>query len=411
MGRTPSHHRHGHPSHHRHGHPHRPRHGRGHRRRTAVATALAALLMLAGCAEGAGADESRGRAAKSRHRDGESVADFLRRTLPAGPGGTVVAARGDRLVHCGGFGAADRAAGTAASCRTVYDVMSITKQFTATAIVKLEVLGRLRVSDPISRFLGREQAVPEDKRGITIEHLLTHTSGLVEGLGDDYDPVSREELVRRALSSKPRSAPGKEFHYSNTGYSLLAAIVEEASGEAYERFLARHLFRPAGMEQTGYVLPRWPRHLVAVEYDSEGRAQGRPFDHPWAADGPYWNLRGNGGMLSTAHDMFRWHRALLGDEILPAPARDKLFAPRAAEPESENSYGYGWSLRDTPDGRLAWHDGGNDWSLGLLSRSLRDGVLVFWISNHAYREGRWNLEDQAETLTTGIADRVRAEGA
>ncbi|MFE9680842.1 serine hydrolase domain-containing protein [Streptomyces sp. NPDC006285] len=350
------------------------------------------------------------RSPKSQPRDGESVADFLRRTLPAGAGGTVMAARGEELAYCGGFGAADRAAGTPASCRTVYDVMSMTKQFTAAAIVKLEVLGLLRLSDPISRFLGHGRPVPEDKRGITIEHLLTHGSGLVEGLGDDYDPVPREELVRRALASELRSAPGKEFHYSNTGYSLLAAIVEEASGETYERFLARHLFAPAGMEQTGYVLPRWPRHLVAVEYDSKGRSQGRPFDHPWAADGPYWNLRGNGGMLSTAQDMLRWHRALLGDDILPTHARDKLFEPRLSEPGSESSYGYGWSIRDTPDGPLAWHDGGNVWSLGLVSRSLRDGVLVFWISNHAYRDGRWNLEEQAEALTVGIADRVRAEG-
>ncbi|MFF7392083.1 serine hydrolase domain-containing protein [Streptomyces scabiei] len=412
MGTTPSplSHDHKHSPDHSHGHGHGHSHGHGPRRRTAIGTAFAALLAIAGCAEKPRAERSEGRAPEARHREAESVADFLRRTLPAGPGGTVIAARGDRLVHCGGFGAADRAAGTPASCRTVYDVMSITKQFTAAAIVKLEVRGRLRVSDPISRFLGRGRVVPEDKRGITVEHLLTHTSGLVEGLGDDYDPVSREELVRGALSSRLRSAPGKEFHYSNTGYSLLAAIVEEASGETYEEFLARHLFQPAGMEQTGYVLPRWPRHLVAVEYDSRGRAQGRPFNHPWAADGPYWNLRGNGGMLSTAHDMFRWHRALLGDEILPARARDKLFEPRVPEPGSESSYGYGWSLRDTPDGRLAWHDGGNDWSLGLLSRSLRDGVLVFWISNHASRDGKWNLEDQAQALTLGIADRVRAEG-
>ncbi|MDN3028963.1 serine hydrolase domain-containing protein [Streptomyces sp. S.PB5] len=378
--------------------------------RTAIVTVLGVALMLGGCTEEPGAGALAERAPKSQIRDGESVADFLRRTLPAGLSGTVIAARGDRLAYCGGFGAANRAAGTPASCRTVYDVMSITKQFTAAAIVKLEVMGRLRVSDPVSRFLGRGQTVPEDKRGITIEHLLTHTSGLVEGLGDDYDPLSREELVRRALRSQLRSTPGKEFHYSNTGYSLLAAVVEEASGETYEQFLARHLFTPAGMTQTGYVLPRWPRHLVAVEYDNKGRSKGRPFDHPWAADGPYWNLRGNGGILSTAQDMLRWHRALLGDEILPARAREKLFEPRIPEPESENSYGYGWSIRDTPDGPLAWHDGGNDWSLALLSRSLRDDILVFWVSNHAYRDGKWNLEDQAEALTLGIAERVRAEG-
>ncbi|GAA3919439.1 serine hydrolase domain-containing protein [Streptomyces lacrimifluminis] len=378
------------------------------RRTRAAVTALAVLMMLGACVEepAAGQPATGSAAAAPKARDGESVADFLHRVLPAGAGGTVIAARGDELAYCGGFGAADRAVGTPASCRTVYDVMSITKQFTAAAILKLEVMGRLRVSDRISRFLG---PVPEDKRVITVEQLLTHTSGLVEGLGDDYDPVSRDELVRRALASKPRSAPGEDFHYSNTGYSLLAVIVEEASGEGYEPFLARHLFAPAGMDRTGYVLPRWPRHLVAVEYDSDGRSKGRPFDHPWAADGPYWNLRGNGGMLSTAEDIFRWHRALSGNELLPERARQKLFAPRVRVPGLDDSYGYGWAVRETPDGRIVWHNGGNDWSLAYLTRSLRDGVLVYWVSNHAYQDGKWNLEDQAEELTQGIADRVRVE--
>jgi len=394
------------------------------RRAGGAATALAVLAMLGGCAEEPAAGRTPGGAAAGRAappgaasakaRDGESVADFLRRTLPAGSGGTVIAARGGELAYCGGFGTADRASGTPASCRTVYDVMSITKQFTAAAILKLEVTGRLRASDPISRYLGR--AVPGDKRGITIEHLLTHTSGLVEGLGDDYEPVSRDELVRQALASKLRSAPGAEFHYSNTGYSLLAAIIEKASGEGYEPFLARHLFAPAGMHRTGYVLPKWPRQLVAVEYDSEGRSQGRPIDHPWAADGPYWHLRGNGGMLSTAGDMFRWHRALLGDEILPAQARKRLFAPHAGIPDSDeligpgpSHYGYGWVATRTPEGPLAWHNGGNDWSLGYLAHWPRDGVLVFWVSNHAYQDGKWDLQERSEKLTLGIADRVRAE--
>lgn len=367
-------------------------------RRPGAAAALT-VLMVGGCAGGP--------ATGLHARDGESVADFLHRVLPAGFSGTVLAARDDQLVYCGGFGTANRASGAPASCRTTYDVMSITKQFTAAAILKLEVMGRLRVSDRISRFLG---PLPADKRGITIEHLLTHTSGLVESLGDDYDRLSRDELVRQALASKLRSAPGEQFHYSNVGYSLLAAIIEKASGEGYEPFLARYLFKPAGMHQTGYVLPRWSPNLAAVEYDSQGRSKGRPFDHPWAADGPYWNLRGNGGMLSTAHDMFRWHRALSGDEILPPPVRNELFTPRVHIPGSRESYGYGWNITDTADGRTVWHDGGNGWSLAILARSLRDGVLVYWVTNHAYQNGKWSLEDQAETLTRGIADRIRAEG-
>ncbi|MEU7579750.1 serine hydrolase domain-containing protein [Streptomyces sp. NPDC041068] len=377
-----------------------------------TAAALAALLPLSlagGCAEErvarSPAAEASGERQGGERQGKEPIPDFLRRALPKGSSGTVIAARGEHLAYCGGFGAADRAAGTPASCGTVYDVMSITKQFTAAAILKLEVMGRLRVGDRISRFLG---PVPQDKSDITIKHLLTHTSGLVEGLGDDYDRVSREDLVRRALASKPLSAPGKRFHYSNTGYSLLAAIVEKASGEGYEPFLARHLFAPAGMKHTGYVLPHWPRKLIAVEYDDKGRGQGRPVDHPWAADGPYWNLRGNGGMLSTAHDMLRWHRALSDDTVLPDRARRALFAPQVRVPGTDEAYGYGWNVRDTADGRLAWHDGGNGWSLGLLARWPDDDTLVYWVSNHACQKGKWNLEEQAQELTLGIAERVDA---
>jgi hypothetical protein len=79
-------------------------------------------------------------------------------------------------------------------------------------------------------------------------------------------------------------------------------------------------------------------------------------------------------------------------------------------PDSDESYGYGWVVTGTGDDRVVWHDGGNGWSLAILARSPRDGVLVYWVSNHAYRDEKWNLEDRAETLTQGIADRVRAEG-
>ncbi|PRY01701.1 serine hydrolase domain-containing protein [Allonocardiopsis opalescens] len=336
----------------------------------------------------------------------ESVADFLARTLPEGPGGTVIAARGDQILYCEGFGMADREERIPASCDTAYDIMSITKQFTAAAILRLEAMGELRVTDPISTYLG---PVPDDKRDITVHHLLTHTAGLVEGLGDDYDVMSRDAMLTQALSSELRSRPGEEFHYSNVGYSMLAAIVETASGIGYERFLERHLFAPAGMTSTGYVLPEWDRGQVAVEYDAQGRSQGRPYDHPWAEDGPHWNLRGNGGMVSTARDMFRWHRALTGGTVLPESARAELFAPHAPIPELGESYAYGWVVRDTEDGRIAWHDGGNGWSLANYAMAPDDGAMAFWVSNHAHRDDAWNLEDLEPDLTLGILDRARTQ--
>jgi CubicO group peptidase (beta-lactamase class C family) len=320
------------------------------------------------------------------------VERFLDRTLPARATGTaaVVDARG-RLVHCRGF---TRATG----CDTVYDIGSITKQFTATAIVALQQMGKLRVGDRLSRWVG---PVPPDKAGITLRHLLTHTAGLPDALGDDYDVLSRDQMLAGALAAPLVAPPGARFHYSNVGYSVLAAIVERASGEPYEQFLARHLFRPAGMTQTGYVLPRWPLRRVAVEYDPRGHAHGRPFEHPWAADGPYWNLRGNGGILSTARDMARWHVALAGSEILGARAKRALFKPRV--PIGVDGYegfraAYGWAV----GAGIATHSGGNGWSYAVVARWRRDGSFVFWATNRAASAGKWDLQALARRLTLGL---------
>jgi CubicO group peptidase (beta-lactamase class C family) len=378
--------------------------GAGSAARLASALAIAALGLTA-----CGGDADEPSPASRAHPVNPSVQRFLDGTLPPGASGTLVAARDGRMLHCGGFGMADRKEGIPATCDTVYDVMSITKQFTGAAILKLEMMGRLKVSDPISRFLG---PAPQDKRDITLHQLLTHTAGFVDAVGDDYEALSRQELVDRALDSKLQSAPGAEYHYSNVGYSLLAAIVEEASGIGYEQFLARHLFAPAGMRQTGYVLPEWDADDVAVEYDSQGRPQGKPLDHPWADDGPYWNLRGNGGMLSTAQDMFRWHVALMGDEVLDRRAKDKLFEPYVLEEGGGDSYyGYGWViLPSTPFGPVAWHNGGNGWSFAMFTRLLDEGVMVFWATNR-YRDetAGWNLSRLEPRLTRGVAERVGAD--
>jgi CubicO group peptidase (beta-lactamase class C family) len=337
-----------------------------------------------------------------------SVEKFLDDTLPDETSGTVVAARAGEIAHCKGFGLAHRAAKVAAGCDTAYDIMSMTKQFTAAAILKLEMMGELRVTDPMSKFVG---PVPDDKRAITLHHLLTHTSGLTDQLGGDYEALSREEMLDGALESELRSVPGSEYSYSNLGYSILAAIVEKASGTSYERFLTSHLFEPAGMRQTGYVLPEWKPDRVAVEYDKNGEPKGRPFDHPWAEDGPYWNLRGNGGLLSTARDMFRWHAALEGDEVLSESAKDKMFESHVPEEEGGDSYyGYGWVVSPTDEGRIVWHDGGNGWSLGVMARFPDQDAMVFWVSNHAYKDGEWNLENVEQELTLGIAERVLDHG-
>jgi CubicO group peptidase (beta-lactamase class C family) len=119
--------------------------------------------------------------------------------------------------------------------------MSMTKQFTAAGILKLEMMGKLQVEDSISNFLG---PVPDEKSGITLHHLLTHTARLIDGLGGDYEALSRKGMLDAALRSELRWRPGSKYFYSNLGYSVLAAIIEKVSGMGYEELPVPSLGSP-----------------------------------------------------------------------------------------------------------------------------------------------------------------------
>ena len=258
----------------------------------------------------------------------------LRERAARGFAGVVLLEQNGTILLHRGYGLADRAAARPITVDTGFDIGSLVKPFTCAAIFKLEGAGKLHRSDTLGRFFAN---VPADKASITVEQLLAHTSGLPDFVDraskpvrystddndPDYEPVSRDEIVRRAMGAKLLFTPGQKSEYSNLGYSLLGAIVEIASGQPYERFVNAAVFRPAGMTRTGYLLPGWTRAQLAVGYKGS-RAWGTPLDHPWLADGPSWNLRANGGMLSTAEDLRRWLDALEHDKIF-TPAEKAAF--------------------------------------------------------------------------------------
>jgi CubicO group peptidase (beta-lactamase class C family) len=293
--------------------------------------------------------------------------------------GTVLVAIGGKIVLRKGYGLANRAEGWPCEPDTVYCIGSITKQFTAAAILVLEQAKKLSVDDPLSKHL---EDVPADKQSITLHHLLTHTAGFPEEIGRDYEPIEREAWLKKALATKLISAPGARYRYSNVGFSVLAALVERISGESCDEFFAKHLFEPAGMEHTGCVLPSWDTRKLAVGYRG-GETWGTPLDHEWAEDGPYWNMRGNGGVLSTATDMLRWHSALLGDAVLDAKEREKLFTPYVAEDASGlTHYAYGWVIAKAQDGsRVITHNGGNGYFFADYFRIPERDLVVFLATN------------------------------
>jgi CubicO group peptidase (beta-lactamase class C family) len=310
---------------------------------------------------------------------GTSLDRYLSALVPFGFSGSALVAKDGQIVLNKGYGLADRAHGRPYTARTVFDIASISKQFTATAILKLEEEGRLKVEDLLSKYLG---PLPGQKAKITLHMLLTHTAGLPEFLGDEYEPVSRDELVRRALDTNLIAEPGTKFHYSNAGYSLLAAVVEIASKEPYEQYLRERVWEPAGLRHTGFHIP--DRDRIAHGYTPDGD-WGTPLDHPWAPDGPYWILRGNGGVLSTTSDLYRWHLALAGDTVLPQQEREKLITPYVSEGKGvQASYGYGWGIGKSPKGgREISHVGGNLVFDSDVRRYLDEGAVIIVSSNSA----------------------------
>lgn len=223
-----------------------------------------------------------------------------------------------------GYGLANRATKMPFTPATVVQIGSDTKDFTAVAILQLQERGKLKTSDPLSKFF---PSAPADKRDITIDQLMNHTAGFPIGLGGDFDAVQRGEFIDRAMKRPLLFAPGANRQYSNTGFALLAAVIELVSGQTYDEYVRDNILRVVGMTHTGLLLPAFDTATLAHGYRN-GEDMGNMLSKPHATDGPYWNLRGNGGMLSTVGDMHAFYSALFEtDKLLTAAARTQRFDP------------------------------------------------------------------------------------
>ena len=307
---------------------------------------LAVVAVASACCAGASPDRA---FAADTHA-------YFAKLQKLGFAGVVVVDRARSPIVAEGFGLADRERNVRWSPSTISDIGSITKQFTGAAILLLQEQGKLAVTDSLPQYF---EGVPQDKRSITLHQLLTHTSGIsdLDNAGD-YDAIERDEFMRRILAQPLSSPPGTQYEYSNAGYSILGAIIEKVTGASYETFVRERLFLPQGMKETGYVLPKWDFKRVAKGYAHDG-PWGTILEKPFAADGPYWVLRANGGIHSTPPDMIRWGYALLDGKVLSAASMKSYWTPHVSE-TGDSWYGYGWSIQKLSDGSpLITHNGGN----------------------------------------------------
>jgi CubicO group peptidase (beta-lactamase class C family) len=304
------------------------------------------------------------------------VNEYMARLESFGYNGGVLVVRDGKVVLKKSYGFANRAANIRADTATVYNLGSITKQFTAAAILRLEEQGKLRTTDSIARFF---PSAPADKRNITLHQLLTHTAGFNSDYSPgDYEATTREEYVRRMFAAPLRSAPGTSYFYANAGYSMLAAIVELVTGRDYETALHELVLRPAGMMETGYKAPAWNPARIAHGYQNF-QDWGTIVDRIAPAGAPYWALRGNGGLHTKLSDIQRWDAALLDNRMLTDSSRRKFMTGYVNEgPEGFSQYAYGWAVMKTSRGtRLVTHNGGNGIYVAELLRFVDDHVTLF----------------------------------
>lgn len=309
-------------------------------------------------------------------------AAMMKHTLGEFWGGVVVGHNG-KVVYARGFGVANESLDPITP-DSLFDIGSISKQFTAAAILRLEMDGKLTTTDPVSRFFPNLTDQARDRAGIvTLHNLLTHTSGMTDARAiQRLDFPDRDEAVRLALAAAPGGPPGERFEYCNAGYIVLAAVVEVASGAPFEDYVRDRIFKPAGLSSTGFLDGINLDEKRATVRSMRARSSGRPLraplftspiGEPWA-----WGLKGAGGVITSMNDLVRWDAALRDDLVLNGAARTKLFTP------ASQSYALGWQVDTLPDGSLKVHHGGATRGFrAQLTRYIDRGIVIAVISNES----------------------------
>ena len=312
-----------------------------------------------------------------------SIHGELVRRVASGFGGAIIVETDGAVVLKSGYGWADRENRVPFTASTIAQIGSLTKQFTATAVVDLALQGRLGFSDPLSKYLS---ATPAKAAGITIDQLLTHTSGLPDSCGGDFDRSSRQDLTGRCFAGIDLTPPGR-FAYSNLGYSLLAAVVETVSGEPIEEYLTKHYFRRLRMARTGYLFSRSYNGSLARGYD-DGAPQAPISDRLRPLGQEFWNLKGNGGMQSSADDMHTWYRALSSGPIIGDAMRQGLLTPHVRRDDGV-SYGYGWFVRADGTGQVSQvsHTGSDGVFFAAFVWRPVDRTFYYLVTNSGEKAG------------------------
>ncbi len=293
-------------------------------------------------------------------------------------GATALVARKGQIIYKKAFGMANLEYNIPMQVDNVFRIGSITKQFTAVAILQLMEQGKLNLQDDITKFI---PDYPTHGHKITIENLLTHTSGIQSytGMKDFKNKSSLDlqptELIDYFKKEPMEFAPGTQFKYNNSGYFLLGYIIEKVSGKTYPQYIEENFFKPLGMTNSLYGSDSKiiKNRAGAYAKDSTGFINA----HYLSMNLPY----SGGSIQSTVEDLFKWHQAVHAGKLLKKESLDKAFTNYKLNNGKETGYGYGWFLSNVQEQPSIEHGGGIN---GFRTQSIylpKDNVFVAVFSN------------------------------
>jgi CubicO group peptidase (beta-lactamase class C family) len=338
--------------------------------RTAV---LSLLLLLAACGGGSGNGNTTPVSLPSASSSGDNsqpantaVDNYVQQQLLAQsiPGLALIVRQNDKIVYAKGYGYASLEQAIPATTEQRFQIGSISKQFTAAAVMLLVEDGKMALDDKISKYLG---AVPPEWEPITVRQVLTHTAGLPQDISNaDYDATNQhgayttDQILAVLETYKPQTPPGTTYAYSNVGYELMGIIIEKASGIFFGDLIQSRIFTPLGMS-SARVIGFGDQSGTAMGYVMQN---GHPAPLPMtsvSAGGQSWYRTGAGGIQMSASDLAKWDATVGTEKILKKSSWDQIWAPGALVQVGEGytiHYGLGWFLSDYNGHPKVYHSGG-----------------------------------------------------
>ena len=299
-------------------------------------------------------------------------AEMERRQIP---GLSLAVCRAGKLIKARGYGLANLELAVPVRPDTVFEIGSVTKQFTAALVLMLMEEGKLGLDEKISRYLGE---LPAAWSNITLRHLLTHTSGLRNYTGlpgmEASKHLTRADFIK-ALAPHPLDfPPGESWSYCNTGYNLLGFILEKVSGKSYWQLLDERIFKPLGMTatQSRDLKTIIPRRAAGYE-----KAQGKLINR----DSDLTDVFSAGAIASTVLDLAKWDAALDTDKLLQRSSREQMWAPVRLNRGQTHAYGFGWGLEEFEGRRNIGHGGSTSGFSASLQRFPDDRLTVIVLCN------------------------------